>query len=104
MLCGDVAMSRSALYRLLEPQGRLARFIQQAKLTAARHTLLDPANRASVSSLAQPFCLSNTLAFSGAFKTKFGYSPSDVGDAGRLGSADMSVRPASRLRDILVTR
>jgi AraC-like DNA-binding protein len=103
-LCREVAMSRSALYRLLEPQGGAARFIQRARLTAARDILRDPVRRASISSIAEDFCFSSAAAFSRAFRVAFGCSPSDARDAKQIGLTNRSERPARRWEDILAAR
>jgi len=103
-LCREVAMSRSALYRLLEPQGGVARFIQRARLTAARDILGDPEGRASISSIAEDFRFSSSAAFSRAFRVEFGCSPSDVRDARQVGLTNRLEGPASRWKDILAAR
>jgi AraC-like DNA-binding protein len=103
-LCREAAMSRSALYRLLEPQGGVARFIQRARLTAARNILRDPVGRASISSIAEDFCFCSATAFSRAFRVEFGCSPRDVRDARQVGLTNRSDRPAGRWEDILAAR
>ncbi len=103
-LCRAVAMSRSALYRLLEPQGGVARFIQRARLTAARDILSDPVGRASISSIAEDFCFSSPAGFSRAFRVEFGCSPSDIRDARQVGLTNRSERRASGWEDILAAR
>jgi AraC-like DNA-binding protein len=103
-LCREVAMSRSALYRLLEPQGGVVRFIQRARLTAARDILRDPVGGASISSIAEDFCFSSPGAFSRAFRLEFGCSPRDVRDARQVSLTNRSERPASTWEDILAAR
>jgi len=84
MLCREAAMSRSALYRLLEPQGGVARFIQRARLNAALEVLRNLADSTSISSIAEDFCFSSSSAFSRAFRTEFGFSPRDARSADQV--------------------
>lgn len=103
-LCRRVGMSRATLYRLLEPQGGVVRFIRRARLVAARDMLGDPGGRASISSVAEDFCFSSPQAFSRAFRAEFDCSPTDVRDKGLVVSAERPARPAGRWEDILARR
>lgn len=87
MLCRGLAVSRSSLYRLLDPYGGAARFILRARLRAARRQLSDPAFRASVAHLAEEFCFSDASAFARAYRREFGHSPTEARDAARHGSS-----------------
>lgn len=91
MLCRQLAISRSVLYRLLDPYGGATRFIQRARLRAARQDLRDPANRMPIARMAEGFCFSDASAFARAYRREFGHSPKDARDAARHGSWRQSV-------------
>ena len=78
MLCAEVGMSRSQLYRLLEGEGGVARYIQHRRLAAAYSELDDATNPRSISEIAFELCFSDASSFSRAFRREFGLSPSDV--------------------------
>jgi len=73
-----VGMSRSNLYRLLENEGGVARYIQHQRLLEARAVLSDAATTQSISAIAEDLCFSDLSSFSRTFKREFGYSPSEV--------------------------
>jgi AraC-like DNA-binding protein len=73
-----VGMSRSNLYRLLENEGGVARYIQHQRLLEARAVLSDAATTQSISAIASDLCFSDLSSFSRTFKREFGYSPSEV--------------------------
>jgi AraC-like DNA-binding protein len=77
-LCREAALSRSHLYRLLEGEGGVARYIQRRRLSESFALLADAANTLSIGSMAETLCFADASSFSRAFRREFGMSPSDV--------------------------
>ena len=84
-LCRAVGMSRSNLYRLLEAEGGVTRYIQRQRLLEARATLTDAKNRRSISTIAEELCFADASSFGRAFRTMFGHSASEVRSAAVAG-------------------
>lgn len=79
MLCNQFGMSRSLLYRLFEPLGGVASYIQQRRLLRAFHALSNPLNRRlRVTEIAARVGFVSAAHFSRAFHVAFGVTPSDV--------------------------
>lgn len=71
-------ISRSALYRMLEPMGGVARYIKERRL-ARTHSLLETPGRPTyITRIADDHGFKSATHFSRAFREQFGYSPSDV--------------------------
>jgi AraC-like DNA-binding protein len=94
VLCRHIGTSRSQLYRLLEAEGGVARYIQRQRLLAAYAILSDPAHDKSIAAIAEEFCFADASGFSRAFRQEFDMSPSDLRAAGRAG-----VRPVLKMPD-----
>jgi AraC-like DNA-binding protein len=94
VLCRHIGTSRSQLYRLLEAEGGVARYIQRQRLLAAYAILSDPGNDRSIATIAEEFCFADASGFSRAFRQEFDMSPSDLRAAGRAG-----VRPVLKPHD-----
>jgi AraC-like DNA-binding protein len=77
-LCREAATSRSQLYRLLEGEGGVARYIQRRRLTEGFSILGDVADNRSIGKVAEMLCFADASTFSRAFRREFGMSPSDV--------------------------
>jgi len=77
-LCREVAMSRSHLYRLLEGEGGVARYIQRRRLSESFTLLSDAANDLSIGSIAEALCFADASSFSRAFRREFGMAPGEV--------------------------
>ena len=73
-----LGMSRSALCRLIESQGGVARCIRRQRLLESRAALCDPACDTSIAATADEFCFTDGADFSRAFRRGFGASDSDV--------------------------
>jgi AraC-like DNA-binding protein len=80
-LCRLVGISRSNLYRLLEPAGGVSRYIQRQRLQEAHSMLSNPVLDTTISAIADVLCFPEPSSFSRAFKREFGYSPSEVRSA-----------------------
>ncbi|WP_165838802.1 helix-turn-helix domain-containing protein [Roseicella frigidaeris] len=84
-LCRAAGLSRSQLYRLFEPHGGVARYIQIQRMRLARVMLEDAACTANVSAIAERVGHFNASAFSRAFRQEFGVTPVEVRAAARAG-------------------
>lgn len=84
-LCRAVGISRSGLYRLLEAEGGVARYIQRRRLQAAYAMLSDPDDKRTISAIAEALCFSDASSFARAFRANFGYSASDARAAAAAG-------------------
>lgn len=91
-LCRLAGVSRSQLYRLFEPFGGVARYIQGERLAQAHRALSDPANTQDIIRVAEDVGFFDPSAFSRAFRREFGYSPTAL----RLSAATGWVAPPLR--------
>ena len=100
-------MSRSKLYRLMDAEGGVARFIQRQRLFEAYALLSDQSVNRSITALAEELCFADTASFSRAFRREFGTRPSDVRATSRTAPrlraphAYANNAPASNLRSLL---
>jgi AraC-like DNA-binding protein len=79
-LCAALGVSRSRLYRLFEPHGGVAQYIQSRRLEKIRAALLDPQDGRRISDLAYTYGFVSAAHFSRCFRRHFGYAPSDIRD------------------------
>lgn len=86
-LCRDVGMSRSQLYRLLEGEGGVIRYIQRHRLRAIHAALTDPSDDRPIAAIAEACGFYEPSTFSRTFRREFGATPSDVRAAARAGAA-----------------
>jgi AraC-like DNA-binding protein len=94
LLCRCLSMSRSKLYRLMDCEGGVARYIQRQRLFAAYALLSDPSLDRPITDLADELCFTDTSSFSRAFRREFGTNPSDVRTASRT-APKLDAPPAS---------
>lgn len=87
LLCRMAGMSRSQLYRLLEGEGGVARYIQKLRLEASHAALSDMHEDRSIAEVAEACGFHDPSAFSRAFRREFSASPSDVRAAAFAGHA-----------------
>lgn len=102
-LCREAGMSRSQLYRLLENEGGVTRYIQLRRLRQSMAELSDPENSRSVSALARVLCFEDPSSFSRAFKKAFGLSPMETRQAALSGasrSVPREIRSDSEARNL----
>lgn len=77
-VCAAAGVSRSGLYRLFQPSGGVAHYIQERRLRRAHAALRDPAEWRSVSEIAYALGFVSTAHFSRRFRSLYGCSPSDI--------------------------
>ena len=85
MLCRELGMSRSSLYRLLESEGGVQRYIQHHRMAESFALLSDPSNAQQIVVIADDVGMLDLSSFSRAFRRQFGISPTDVREAARAG-------------------
>lgn len=82
MLCADLGVSRSRLYRLFEPLGGIASYIRRQRLLRIRAALSDSMDGRSISRIAGQWGFVDASAFSRTFRHEFGISPKEARDIG----------------------
>jgi len=85
LLCQRLSISRSNLYRLMDAEGGVARYIQRQRLFAAYSLLSDPSVDRPITVIGEELCFADTSGFSRAFRREFSASPSEVRAAARTG-------------------
>jgi AraC-like DNA-binding protein len=96
MLCREVGTSRSQLYRLLEGESGVARYIQRQRLLEGHVALCDVSNIKRIAVIAEELCFADASGFSRAFRQEFAMSPSDVRAASLAGLAPAAM-PKDRI-------
>jgi AraC-like DNA-binding protein len=86
MICKELGVSRSRLYRLFEPIGGISHYVRRQRLLQARHALLDPSDTRSIVRIAEQWGFVDASTFSRAFRHEFGFSPKAAREAGRTGN------------------
>lgn len=96
-LCKLAGVSRSQLYRLFEPFGGVARYIQNERLRQAHQALSDPSNTREIIKVAEDFGFFDPSAFSRAFRREFDYSPTQLRQTAQSGWVAAPIRKGSGL-------
>jgi AraC-like DNA-binding protein len=86
-LCREAGASRSTLYRLLESEGGVGRYIQRQRLSESFAILGDASNTIPIGMIAETLCFADASSFSRAFRREFGITPSDLRVASLSGVA-----------------
>jgi AraC-like DNA-binding protein len=81
-LCAALGVSRSRLYRILEPVGGVASYIRRQRLLRTRDALSDVADTRSISRIAEQWGFVDASAYSRTFRHEFGISPKEARDIG----------------------
>jgi AraC-like DNA-binding protein len=88
-----VGMSRSQLYRLFEPIGGVARYIQRARLREACRVLSDAEDCRDIREVAENLGFFDPSSFSRAFRQEYGCSPRDMRMSARSGARTAPTYP-----------
>lgn len=80
-LCRAFHMSRATLYRLFQPLGGVAAFVQERRLARIHAALLDPARHHHLGRLSEEHGFASQSHMSRAYKARYGASPSETGGA-----------------------
>jgi len=92
-LCRRFRISRTQLYRMFEPLGGVAKYIQARRLDRAHAQLRNPLyHHRRVFEIALNAGFSSVTHFSGAFRRQFGLSPSDLRDNVRFAAISGGLR------------
>ena len=78
ILCTELGVSRSRLYRLFEPLGGISAYIRRQRLLKTRDALSDSSDRRSISRIAEEWGFTDPSAYSRTFRHEFGLSPSEA--------------------------
>jgi AraC-like DNA-binding protein len=98
-LAAEIGLSRSALYRLFEGEGGVARQIQAIRLDRAREALRDPARRGeSVAAIGAAHGFPDPAVFSRSFRRAFGMPPGAA--RGEVPAAAAPARETPAPRDL----
>lgn len=91
-LCSLGGVSRSQLYRLFEPIGGVARYIQSERLRHAHRALSEPSDMRDVLHIAEDAGFYDASTFSRAFRREFGITPTALRRAAQAGQRGAPIR------------
>jgi AraC-like DNA-binding protein len=77
-ICKHFKLSRTALYRMFEPAGGVARFIKERRLHRIHAALMSTEGRPHLNRIAETYGFKTPAHFSRAFREQFGYSPREL--------------------------
>jgi AraC-like DNA-binding protein len=103
LLCREIGVSRSGLYRIFESVGGVANYIRRARLCKTRDALADSSDGRSIFTIAEQYGFMDPSTYSRMFKKEFGISPRDARTEGWLNLK--FARPTDRtptLRNLLL--
>lgn len=83
-LCRAFHMSRATLYRVMQPLGGVAAYVQERRLARIHAELLDPTRHHHLGRLAEEHGFASQSHMSRAYKARYGLSPSETGVAAGL--------------------
>ncbi|MGI4876447.1 MAG: helix-turn-helix domain-containing protein [Janthinobacterium lividum] len=74
-ICDALGQSRTGVYRALQPDGGVAKFIQQLRLAKVRRLLGNPHETRPMATLARDFGFNDMSHFNRVFRQRFGITP-----------------------------
>nr|WP_222532870.1 helix-turn-helix domain-containing protein [Azospirillum sp. 412522] len=84
LICDSFGLSRSALYRLFEPLGGVAKHVRDRRLARALDDLVTPRReRSRIADIAYHWGFGSEASFSRAFRTHYGMSPGEARETAR---------------------
>ncbi|MER2509322.1 MAG: helix-turn-helix domain-containing protein [Amaricoccus sp.] len=92
-LCRAFYMSRATLYRLFQPLGGVAAFVQERRLARIHAALLDPARHHHLGHLSDEHGFASQAHMSRAYKARYGAPPSETGRGSPPPRPDAPGRP-----------
>jgi AraC-like DNA-binding protein len=81
VVCVNLGVSRSQLYRLFEEDKGVVRYIRRRRLMRSHAILSDPSTRATIAVIADQMCFADPSTFTRSFKHQFGRTPRQVRDS-----------------------
>lgn len=100
LICREIGVSRSRLYRIFEPIGGVTAYIRRERLRRTRDALEDSSDNRPIFTIAEQWGFWDPSTYSRMFKKEFGVSPSEARAGGFHGVAARSSNAAT-LRDLL---
>lgn len=85
LLCGEIGVSRTQLYSLLQGEGGVQHYIRRRRLEACHAMLSDRSNSVPISGIALRMGFDDPSQFSRVFRQEFGMTPRDVRAAAEAG-------------------
>ena len=84
LLCREIGVSRSGLYRIFESVGGVSNYIRRARLRKTRDVLADSSDGRSIFTIAEQWGFMDPSTYSRMFKKEFGISPREARAEGWL--------------------
>lgn len=84
LLAAELGLSRSSLYRMFEPYRGVEAFVTERRLAHARKALTDPNDVRRIGIIAASCGFDDHSSFSRLFKRRYGMTPADLRNRGRL--------------------
>lgn len=101
LICREIGVSRSRLYRIFEPIGGISSYVRRERLRKTRDALENSSDRRPIFTIAEQWGFWDPSTYSRMFKKEFGVSPSDARAGGFRGVVSARSTDATTLRDLL---